>query len=436
MSWQDLYRQKLVSVTEAAGVVKSGDRIWAASIASIPIDLINALCRRREELIGVQLFSGLLLTLFDYYKAEFKGHIDYTAVFKGPIDRQMDHEGNVDVISYQFSQTDWLTENIIKPNVFMAEVSLPDENGNMSYGPAGTFNNHVNARFAKTRIVQMNRKVPYVYGNEGAFINIRDIDYICEADHDLPELPEIPITDIDRRVADQILPYIEDGSTIQIGVGSLGNAIGYSLIHHKNLGVHTELMCDSLVTLIDQGVITGSEKTLHPDEVTCSFVFGSKKLYDLMDHNEKIKTYPISYIANENVIAQNNKMVCINNALMCDLTGQMCSESVGFRQFSCTGGQLSFIRGSRMSPGGKAFLALESTAQKADGSVVSRITTALPPGAVITTPRTDVDYIVTEWGVAHVRGKSIKNRVKEIVSIAHPDFREQLMREATEVRLI
>jgi 4-hydroxybutyrate CoA-transferase len=313
---------------------------------------------------------------------------------------------------------------------------VPDEKGNMSLGLLGTFNGYQAAKLAKKVIIQVNREVPYVYGTKEAFLNVADVDYICEQDHKIPELPSIPLTDMEKTIAHNIIPYIEDGSTIQIGVGGLGNAVGFYLENHKNLGIHTEMFVDSMVALAEKGIVNGSKKTLHPGEITISFGIGSKKLYDFMNKNKVLKAYALSYINNENVIGSNDKFVAINNALMCDLTGQVCSESIGFHQFSATGGQLNFVRGARLSKGGKSFLTLESTAKKQDGTVLSRITAALPPGAVVTTPRSDVDYIVTEYGAVNLRCKSISNRVKEMISIAHPDFRDNLMKEAKKVKLI
>ena len=436
MSWKDDYKKKLVSVEDAAAVIKSNDQVYFTPVCSAPVDVINAICKRKNELSNVMMFSALLLYPFECFKGEFKGRIGYTTFFMGPIERKFVDQGNIDIISYHFGDTAWFTENTLKPDVFIAEVSVPDEKGNMSLGLLGTFNGYQAAKLAKKVIIQVNREVPYVYGTKEAFLNVADVDYICEQDHKIPELPSIPLTDMEKTIAHNIIPYIEDGSTIQIGVGGLGNAVGFYLENHKNLGIHTEMFVDSMVALAEKGIVNGSNKTLHPGEITISFGIGSKKLYDFMNKNKVLKAYALSYINNENVIGSNDKFVAINNALMCDLTGQVCSESIGFHQFSATGGQLNFVRGARLSKGGKSFLTLESTAKKQDGTVLSRITAALPPGAVVTTPRSDVDYIVTEYGAVNLRCKSISNRVKEMISIAHPDFRDNLMKEAKKVKLI
>jgi len=436
MDWKAMYQKKLVSVEDAAAVIQSNDRVWYPPCGGAPVDLINAISKRYKELENVTMITALILTPFDYLKAEYIGHIKHHTIFMGPIERKMINQGNVEVTSYQFAQTDWLTEHRIKANVFIVEVSPPDEDGNMSYGPMGTFNGYMAARSSNTIIVQVNQEIPYVYGGQKSFIHVNDVDYICERDHKIPELPQPAVNDISKTIASHMVGYIENGSTIQIGLGGVANAVGFFLEHHKDLGIHTEMLVDSMVALVEKGVITGAQKSLHPGEITCSFGIGSEKLYRFMDKNSMLKTYPISYIADENVIAQNNKFISINNALMCDLTGQACSESLGFDQFSGTGGQLNFVRGAAMSPGGKSFLAFQSYAALKDGTMTSRISTVLPPGAVVTTPRTDVQFIVTEYGVADLRGQSLSERAKALIKIAHPQFRDELTADAKKYGLL
>lgn len=434
MSWEEIYQQKLVSVEEAAAVIQSNDRIWFPPCASAPKDVLIALCKRYQELENVTLISGLLMYPYEFLKAEFKGHISYKCVFMGPLERKFLGQGNTEINSYQFGQTDWLTVNWIKANVLFAECSPPDENGNFSFGPLGTFNNDIIAKHANKIVIQVNKKTPYVYGAK-AHINIKDVDYICEADHDLPELPNIPVTELEKTIACHIVDRIEDGSTIQIGLGGVANAIGYCLESKKDLGVHTEMMVDSMVALAKKGIITGNRKTLHPGVMACSFGLGSRETYEFMHKNPLVETYPISYIANAETIGKNDKFISINNALTVDLTGQVCSESLGFDMFSGTGGQLDFVRGAAISKGGKSFIALKSVADTKAG-LVSRITAKLPPGTIVTTPRTDAQYIVTEFGIADIRNKSIAERVNALVAIAHPEMREGLLKEAKECGLI
>lgn len=433
MDWKEIYKQKLVSVEDAAKVIKSGDRVFPMAASTFPKDIILELTKRRDELQDVTLLSGLVFYNLNFFAPESKGHVDYISTFMGPYERMAYKKGFIDVYINMFGKIDWTAKNVFKANVFITEVSAPDENGNMSYGPMVFFSDTA-AKVADTVIVVVNKQTPHVYG-EKASINVKDVSYIVESDSELPVLPQAPISEIDKQIAHHIVSYIDDGSTLQLGIGGLGNAIGYFLKDHKDLGIHSEMMVDSMVELVEKGVITGSKKTLHPGKSIFSFAFGSRKLYDLIDKNEDILGYPLNYVVDPYVIGQNNNLISINNALMCDLTGQVCSESIGFEQFSGTGGQLDFVRGAQLSPGGKSFIALESTTKGPDGTLLSRINCVLPPGAAITTPRNDVQYIVTEYGVADVNGKTIKERVREMIKIAHPQFREQLEKEAFENHL-
>ena len=436
MSWQDMYKQKLVSLDDAAKVVRSNDRIFFPSGASTPVQLIQAICKRKDELQNVNLMGSLVFSPFDCFKKEFKGHINYQSYFLGPAERAYYDQGNIEATSFQFSHILYLQRNVTRANVMLAEVSPPDENGNMSYGPHGTFSNHTCRLTAQRVIVQVNRNTPYVYGTEESFVNVRDVDYICEVDHELIELPTMHVTETDKQIASHIVPYIEDGSTIQIGIGGLGNAVGFFLEHHKDLGVHTEMLVNSMLSLAEKGVITGRRKTLNPGEMSVSFAIGSRALYRFMHKNSALKTYHITRIADANIIGQNDNFVSINNALSIDLTGQVCAESIGHRQFSGTGGQLDFVRGAALSRGGKSFIALESTLKKKDGTIASRIVSSLAPCSVVTTPRTDVHYIVTEYGVANLKCQSIPRRVKSMINIAHPMFREELEKEAKEYGML
>ena len=436
MAWQEMYKDKLISIEDAARVIKSNDRVLYSPGGSSPFDVINAICKRKDELSNVQMFSGLVFFPFDYFKPDYIGHISHTTLFMGPVERKVFSLGNVSILVNQFGQLDWVIPNVVKPDVFIMEAAPPDKNGNFSFGVLGTVIGDIAVKTAKTIIVQVNNKQPYVQGSERAFVNIKDVHYICEQDHPLPAIPIAPLSEIEKQIAAHIIPFIEDGSTIQLGIGGLSNAIGYSLEHHKDLGIHTEMFVDSMVTLVEKGVVTGKRKTLHPGEITCSFGVGSQALYDFMGTSKDIRTYPIGYVADDSVIGQNKNFVAINGAMMSDLTGQVCSESIGHIQFSGTGGQLNFVRGCWRSDGGKSFLSLESSVKRPDGKIESRIMTSLPPGAVVTTPRTDVQYIVTEYGVADLRNRTIPERVKAMVNIAHPDFRDQLLSDAKAARLI
>lgn len=429
MTWQEEYKSKLTTPEAAAGTIQSGDVIWTTNVSESPIHILNALCDRRDELKDVNLYAGLMLQPFDFMKGDFAGHIKYHCEFLGPVERMFVQQGNIDVTSMHLSRLSWSLRNLIKPKIMLATCTPPDQNGYMNAGPTavGFFSSFTSADRV---IVQVNKNTPYVYGERNS-IHVSEVDLICEADYDLPTLPNPPVTETEKLIASQIAPYIKDGDTLQIGIGGIGNAVAYFLEDRKNLGVHTEMLVDSLVYLAKKGVITGNRKNFNKRKIIFGFAAGGKELHEFLDRNPLCEKKPIEYTNDLMNIAANDNMVSINSAIAVDLTGQVCSESIGFRQFSSTGGQLDFVRGSAMSNGGRSFIALASTAETKNG-LVSKINVALPPGSVVTTPRADVHYIATEYGVADLTNKSISARIEEMLKIAHPDFRESLRKEAHE----
>lgn len=432
-NWEADYKKKLVSLDDAAKLIRSGDNIMMSAGPSTPVDLMNAIAKRYKELDNVTVTSGILMNLLSHLSAEYKGHINHHTVFLGPLERMFLNQGNIEVTSYQFSKSDEIAVDA-HPNVALFEVSPPDERGFMSFGPLGTFNNGTVSRCVEKIIVQVNKKTPFVNGID-ADIHVSKVHYICEADHDLTELPEAPPDPDDHKIAKYIVEQIPDGACIQLGLGKVANAVGFQLASKKDLGVHTEMLTDSMVVLANKGVINCEKKTLHRGEIVCGFGIGTKMLYDFMDRNPLLSTFPISYVCDLRNIAQIDTFMSINNALTIDLTGQVCSETIGYSQYSGTGGQLDFVRGAQLSKGGKSFIALKSVAETKKGRI-SRITCALPPGTIVTTPRSDVQYVVTEYGIAYLHNQSIEKRVKSLVAIAHPDFRDQLIKEAKDAGLI
>jgi len=328
MDWEKEYRKKLVSVEEAAAQIKSGDNIAMSAGPSTPVDLISAIAKRYKELKDMTVFSGLLINLLDYLKAEYKGHIKHHTIFAGPVKRMFLSQGNIEVTSYQFSKTDELT-NALPCNVALFEVSEPDTRGYMSFGPLGTFNNGLVSRNVDKIIVQVNKKTPFVNGMD-AHIHVSKVDYICEADHELAEIPHITPGEKEHKIAEYIVERIPDEACIQIGLGKLANAVGYQLEQKKDLGVHTEMLTDSMVTLAKKGIFNCEKKTFHRDKIVCGFGVGTKELYEFTDRNPLVATFPISYINDINNIAKIDNFVSINNALTVDLAGQVCSETLGF----------------------------------------------------------------------------------------------------------
>jgi acyl-CoA hydrolase len=426
VDWKKYYESKLVSVEEAASKIESGDKAWFGCCSAAPIQLLEAISDRVGELENVDLMSALVLYPFKFLKSpEYIGRINYHTTFYGGYARAFYKVGNVNINSVHLSRLDKAIINF-QPNVLLADVSMPDEEGYMYYGPMGVSANGLVADLADKIIVQVNKYQPKVKGIKHR-IHVSEVDYICEFDHELPILPQPEATETDKKIAELILPNISDGSTIQIGLGGLANAIGYGLESKKDLSVHTEMFTDSMVYLAKKDVING--------KMYAGFGLGSKELYEFVGEG-KVELAPI-YVVNEPyAIGKNENFVSINACLMVDLTGQVCSESIGFRQYSSTGGQLDYVRGAGISKGGKSFICLASTTKDKDGKLKSTITSVLPPGAVVTTPRSDAMYIVTEYGIADIFNKPIKDRVNALISIAHPYFRNQLRKEAIEAGLI
>ncbi|GAA0182809.1 acetyl-CoA hydrolase/transferase C-terminal domain-containing protein [Clostridium sediminicola] len=433
MEWKKIYKNKVVSVEEAASKIKSGDRVWIQSAASTPAALVNAMCNRYQELENVEIHEGLAFHVFDCFKAELKGHISDHSWYMGGPTRKFKKFGNINYASIHLSKLYEYIEKVA-PTVTICEVSQPDEDGYMCYGPSGVVTGYESVKTADRIIVQVNKNVPFIYG-ENNKIHVSEVTYICENDHPVPELPQAPMSEEDKAIAKHIIPYISDGSTIQLGIGGTANAVGYGLEDKKDLGVHSEMLTDSMVYLAKIGVINNSKKNYKPGKMVISFGLGSKELYEFMDKNPSIEIKPFKDVNDPQKIAKNDNLISINNALSVDLIGQVSSDSIGYNQFSSTGGQLDFVRGAVMSKGGKSFICLPSTVNSKEGRK-SRIVMAFSPGTAVTVPRTDAQYIVTEYGVADVYCKSIQERAKAIISIAHPDYREELTKQAIEAGLI
>ena len=426
MSWKSIYNEKLVSLEEAVLKVKSNDRIFFPPCSGAPIQMMEALADNYESLENVDLFSALALHPFKFLQSpEYIGHLNYSTVFYGPYERAFYKAGNVNIKISHLSNFDKCMQDF-DPTVLMADVSLPDEEGYMYYGAMGVSSAHIAAEIADTVIVQVNKHQPKVAGVKHR-IHVSDVTWICECDHELPEFPNPEPSEVDQKIAEYLIPLIDDGSCLQIGIGGLANAIGYGLGSKKNLSVHTEMFSDSMVQLAKQGVLSGRK--------VAGFALGGKELYEYVGEGH-VELAPIYEVNQPAAIAANDNFISINACLMTDLTGQVCAESIGFDQYSTTGGQVDFVRGATMSKGGKSFTCLASTNTDKAGNVNSTIVTVLPKGQAVTTVRSDVMYIVTEYGVADLQNKSISERVEALLEIAHPDFREKLRAEAVEAGLL
>ena len=417
MGWQKTYQEKLKTAEEAVKQINSGDSLFIHSNVCVPVDLMEALAKRKDELKDVNVYCGMSLSPLSIFRKEFKGHINYNTHFIGGAEKEFYHEGNIALSSVHLSLITKHFLDVYNVNVLMMEVTAPDDDGYLYFGLGGTAAGWDVAQRAEKIILQVNSLQPKANGKFHR-IHISEVTSITEgAPKALPEFPQPEPGEVEIQVAKHILPYIADGSTLQIGLGGLSNAIGFSLEDKKNLSVHTEMYTDSMAYLSKKGVINGPQ--------WAAFALGRKEMYEYVP-NGPVNLTPISIINNPYEIAKNDNMISINACMMADLTGQICSESIGHKQYSATGGQLDFVKGAAMSKGGKSFLCLNSSYIEKGGKLASRILLNLPPGAIVTTPRSDVMYVVTEYGVADLFLRSIEDRVNAMISIAHPEFREEL----------
>ncbi len=431
MSWMDMYRQKVTTAEEAVQRVQSHQRIYIGGGSGVPQQLIKALMNRADELENVEIIHILHFGEAPYVDEKYQKSFRHNALFIGPNVRKAVQEGHADFTPIFLSEIPRLFRLGILPiDIAFVQLSPPDEHGFCSFGTeVGT--TKPAAENAKMVIAEVNRQMPRSHGD--SFIHVRDLDMIVEVDYPLPEAPQGKATEVHKRIGEIIAEMIPDGATLQMGIGSIPDSVLANLHNHRDLGVHTELFSDGVVQLVEEGVITGAKKTLHPGKVVAGFLFGSQRLYRFIEDNPIIEMHPTDYVNDPFIIAQHDNMISINSALEVDLTGQVCADSIGPKFFSGVGGQLDFVRGAARSKGGRPIIALPATAK---GGTVSRIVPMLKPGAGVTTTRNDVHCIVTEYGVAELYGKSIRQRARALINIAAPEFREELERKAKELNYL
>jgi 4-hydroxybutyrate CoA-transferase len=425
MSWIEQYRRRLRTAEQAVSLIESGHRVYYGGNAAIPLALVRALAADYASLANVQLLHLLLLGEDPLSTPAMEGHFRHNSLFVGPADRKAVNDGRADYVPIFLHAIPRLFyERIVELDAVMIMVSPPDEHGFMSFG-VETLATRAACLTAKRVIVQVNDQMPRVLGD--SFIHVSRVDAIVEHSEPIPELPPRPLTDVERQIGQNIRGLITDGSCIQMGIGGIPDAVFETLDGLKDLGIHTEMLSDGAMRAIERGIVTGARKTLHPGKVVITFALGTKALYDFLDNNPLIEAHPVEHVNDPRIIAQNDQQIAVNSAIEVDLTGQVCSDSIGPRIYSGFGGQLDFIRGAAHSKGGKPIIALPSTA--ADGKY-SRIVPQLKPGAGVVTTRGDVHYVVTEHGVCNLFGRNLRERAKALIDIAHPDFREELERGA------
>lgn len=436
MSWQSIYQSRVCTPDEAVKVVKSGDRIFLTGNVSVPQNLLNALVRRAPELKDVEICQALTVGPAEYVAPEMAGHLRVNTMFISHNVRKAVNEGRADFTPVLLSEFTLLFKNGVLPvDVAMIHVSLPDEHGFCSLGVEVGLTKSP-AESSKIIIAEVNEQMPRTLGD--SFIHVSRLTHIVPVDYPISELrmAEEGDNEIVEKMAKHIADLIPDGATMQMGIGAVPDAVLKYLFDKKDLGIHTELFSEGVIDLVEAGVLTNARKSIHNGKIVAGFILGTQRLYDWVDNNPLIEFHRTEYVNDPFVIAQNDRMVAINSAIEVDLTGQVCADSIGYKLYSGVGGQLDFIYGAARSKGGVPIIALPSTNLMRDGTVISKITPMLKPGAGVVTTRNHVRFIVTEFGVAELYGKTIRQRAQALINIAHPQFREELTRQASEMNYL
>jgi len=428
--WQSIVSSRRRTAEQAVAVIESGQMVFLSGNCAVPQVVLQALVERAPELHNIQIVQVLTIGNSDYVSPEIADHLRVNSLFISPNIREAVNEGRTDFTPVFLSEIPALYNRELPIDVALIQVSPPDPHGFCSFGVEVGVTKAA-AQAAHVVIAEINPNMPRTLGD--SFIHINDLDYIVEVNYPLPEFKMSSPSPVQQAIGCYGASLIEDGSTLQTGIGGIPNAVlGY--LHDKHdLGIHTELFSDGIIDLVERGIITNRAKTLHPGKIIAGFVLGTCRLYNFIDDNPIVELHPTEYVNHPFRIAQNDKMVAINSALEVDLTGQVCADSIGHQFYSGAGGQVDFIRGAAYSAGGKPIIALPSTAQD---DALSRIVWQLKPGAGVTTTRNDVHYVVTEYGIAYLHGKTIRERVQALIAIAHPKFREELEAKAREMNYL
>ncbi|HSM55896.1 MAG TPA: acetyl-CoA hydrolase/transferase C-terminal domain-containing protein [Candidatus Sulfomarinibacteraceae bacterium] len=430
MNWQDIYRRKVMDVDTALASILSGNRIYIGGGAGVPKQLTAGLTRCADQLRDVEITHILTFADAPYVEPQYQHAFRVNALFIGPNVREAVQKGNADFTPVFLSEIPALFRKELPIDVALISLSPPDAHGFCSFGvEVGT--TKPAAEEARIIIAEINPQMPRTLGD--SFIHVSRLTHIVEVDYPLPEAPQGGSSETHMRVGQNIAEMIPNGATLQMGIGSIPDAVLKNLTDHRDLGVHTELFSDGVVDLVEAGVVTCRRKNFHPGKIIAGFLFGSKRLYEFVHNNPLIELHPTDYVNDPFNIAQNDRMVSINSALQVDLTGQVNADSIGPRFYSGVGGQVDFMRGAARSREGLPIIAFLSTAKN---GAISRIVPMLYEGSGVVTTRNDVHYIVTEYGVASLYGKSVRERACELINIAHPRFRDELTHAARDLGYI
>jgi len=428
MDWKKLYAEKRCTADEAVHLIKSGDIVVFAHAAAEPPVLVDALVRNKHLYENITVSHMLSVGKAEYLLPENSDVFSFRCLFGSANTKNYLNEEYCEYVPHFFYQSaEFFEKGLFPMDVFFVMVSPPNEDGYCCTGVSSDYTIQA-IKSAKLVIAEVNDQVPIVDGD--TFVHVSELDCVVETSHPMPVLAKAQIGEAERKIGEFCASLIEDGSTLQIGIGAIPDAVLDSLKDKKHLGIHSEMIPEGVVDLYNSGAIDGTEKSIDKGVIMGTFLMGTKKLYDFANNNPAVKLRTVDYVNHPITVAKSAKMVSINSCVEVDLTGQIASESIGTKQISGTGGQADFVRGASMSLDGKgkAIIALCSTSTNREGQLFSKIVPFLKQGAAVTTPRGDAEYIVTEYGIAYLRGKSLRERARALINIAHPDFREELIK--------
>ena len=423
MTWRTWYKEHLFTPEQAVQQIKSGQRVVVAHACGEPSIILDALVASAAQYENVEIIHMVAMGKAAYCQPQYDKNFHHNAFFLGGSTRAAAAEGRVDFTPVYFSEIPGLLREDLRPNVTLLQCSPPDAHGYVSLGVSVDYTKPA-AEASDLVIAQVNQNMPRTLGD--SFLHVTQIGCLVEADTPVIELAPPKIGDVERAIGENVASLVRDGDTLQLGIGAIPDAVLLFLKEKNDLGIHTEMFSDGVVELVEAGVITNKAKTLHRGQSVATFLMGTRRLYDYVNNNPAVAMYPVDYVNDPYVIGQNDNLVSINSCVQVDIMGQVVSTSAGLRQISGVGGQVDFVRGANLSKGGRAIMAMPSTTGKGK---ISKIVPFLDQGSAVTTTRNEVNYVITEYGIAKLKGKSLRQRAEALIRIAHPDFRDELTAE-------
>lgn len=423
MTWKTWYKEHLFTPEQAVQQIKSGQRVVVAHACGEPSIILDALVANAAQYENVEIIHMVAMGKAAYCQPQYDKNFHHNAFFLGGSTRAAAAEGRVDFTPVYFSEIPGLLREDLRPNVTLLQCSPPDAHGYVSLGVSVDYTKPA-AEASDLVIAQVNQNMPRTLGD--SFLHVTQIGCLVEADTPVIELAPPKIGDVERAIGENVASLVRDGDTLQLGIGAIPDAVLLFLKEKNDLGIHTEMFSDGVVELVEAGVITNKAKTLHRGQSVATFLMGTRRLYDYVNNNPAVAMYPVDYVNDPYVIGQNDNLVSINSCVQVDIMGQVVSTSAGLRQISGVGGQVDFVRGANLSKGGRAIMAMPSTTGKGK---ISKVVPFLDQGSAVTTTRNEVNYVITEYGIAKLKGKSLRQRAEALIRIAHPDFRDELTAE-------